>query len=432
MKQRRTAAILLVLALAVSLCACSSESISAFDYSLPADGASGANAVVSVSQVPIPAVPDVVPTQENGVISAAEWEEYYPEIVASMKATADNNPDDRAEYPEENPDIQILYDGMAFSFDYTEAIGHEYTLQDIAATTRPHKLANCLTCKTPDFTALVNNEGQSAYALTFDEVYPSMNENISCYNCHGNTPGTIVLTHDYAANAWNDELEAGTVMANDAACGQCHIEYYFDKETKAASVPYSNLSETHPDAILAYYNETGFVDYTNSNTGVGQIKVQHPEFETVTGEGSVHGSTYSCADCHMGVAYDESGNAYVNHEFTNPQDNEVLMTNTCGTCHGTVAKDLTTLISDIQTEITGRENEVSAILVELNQKLAEAVEAGVMSEEELDEIRALDRDAQFYWDFVYVENSEGCHNSSLSRYCLDKAEEIARQALDML
>ena len=52
-----------------------------------------------------------------------------------------------------------------------------------------------------------------------------------------------------------------------------------------------------------------------------------------------------------------------------------------------------------------------------------------MDEATLAKVRQLDREAQFYWDFVFVENSEGAHNSTLSRECLDKAEDLARQAL---
>ena len=54
------------------------------------------------------------------------------------------------------------------------------------------------------------------------------------------------------------------------------------------------------------------------------------------------------------------------------------------------------------------------------------------SEEELDAVRALARDAQFYWDFVFVENSEGAHNPSLTTECLDKAETLTNEALGML
>lgn len=386
--------------------------------------------ITRVADVPIPDVPDVTTERAHGVISAEEWSSYYPEIYASWKATENNKGTNgsRVAYTEKDPDIQILYQGMGFAFDYTEAIGHVYTLQDIEETTRPHKLANCLTCKTPDYTALVNDMGVDAYSLDFAEVFAQVSESVSCYSCHGSTPGTMVITHDYTRDAMGDEVEAGTMDPINVACGQCHIEYYFDPETKATRAPYDSPNNYDPDSILAYFNGMGFVDFTNENTGVGQIKVQHPEFETFTGAGSVHAGTFNCADCHMGVAYAADGTAYVNHEFSNPQDNAVLMENTCGVCH----PDLSGMIKDIQTEITGREAEISALLVELNQQLAAAIEEGSLSEEDLAKVRSLDRDAQFYWDFVYVENSEGAHNSKLSRDCLDKAESLAKEALALL
>ena len=67
----------------------------------------------------------------------------------------------------------------------------------------------------------------------------------------------------------------------------------------------------------------------------------------------------------------------------------------------------------------------------MTEKLALAVESGEYTEEELNGIRAVARDAQFYWDFVFVENSEGAHNSALDSDCLDKAEALANQAMGM-
>lgn len=388
--------------------------------------------IKNISEIAIPAVPaGVTASRANGVITADEWAAHYPAIYASHVANSNNKGTNgiRAKYPEDNPDIQILYQGMAFSFDYTEAIGHSYTLDDIGETTRPHKLANCLTCKTPDFTALVNAMGTEAYSYEFDTVYPDMSETVSCYTCHGNTPGTIVIEHDYMHEAFQDEIDAGKADPVNVSCAQCHIEYYFDPtDNKATSVPYDSPDNFDPDSILAFYNEIGFVDYTNENTGVGMIKVQHPEFETFTGKGSVHKGSFNCADCHMGVAYDQKGNAYVSHEFTSPLNNEQLLKDTCSKCHNDLAKE----VAAIQEQITGREQEISGLLVELNQKLADAVAKGSKSEAELDELRKLDRDAQFYWDFVYVENSEGAHNSKLDNECLDKAEALAKQALEKL
>ena len=60
------------------------------------------------------------------------------------------------------------------------------------------------------------------------------------------------------------------------------------------------------------------------------------------------------------------------------------------------------------------------------------METGKFSDEDLASIRSLARDAQFYWDFVFVENSDGAHNSALSNDCLDKAEALCGQAMDEL
>ena len=187
-----------------------------------------------------------------------------------------------------------------------------------------------------------------------------------------------------------------------------------------------------PDAILDYYNRTivdgqPFADYTNPRTGVRQIKVQHPEFETYMGAGSVHKDTFTCADCHMGQASTADGTTYISHTWISPLENKTLMENTCAQCH----TDLTGQVRAIQQETERRTYAVGYLLEGLTEKLALAVESGEYTEEELNGIRAVARDAQFYWDFVFVENSEGAHNSALDSDCLDKAEALANQAMGM-
>ena len=408
--------------------------IAVFIVSIYSDGKAKlreAKRVSFISEIEIPEVPDITTDRKTGVITAEEWKAYYPEIYASHALNANNvgsKDGVRHQYPEDNPQIQTLYDGMAFSFAYDEAIGHNATLEDIANTKRPHKLANCLTCKTPDLTALVNSQGKAVYAQAFEDVYAQVEEPVSCYNCHANTPGPVVIVSDYMKTAMGKEIDNKNVDAVNVACAQCHIEYYFDPATKATTAPYTSLANMNPDDILAFYNEIGFSDYTNKNTGVGQIKVQHPEFETYMGEGSVHKGQYNCADCHMGIEYDKDGNPYVDHEFTSPLDNEVLLKNNCSMCH----VDLKAKVEVIQKYTTEYENKVADMLVEVNKKLATALEAGTIDEETASQVKQLDRDAQFYWDFVYVENSEGAHNSALDKQCLQKAEDLAKQALALL
>ena len=86
----------------------------------------------------------------------------------------------------------------------------------------------------------------------------------------------------------------------------------------------------------------------------------------------------------------------------------------------------------IQEEIEGRTIEVAQKLEKLTNALAEAVASGKYTDEQLDPIRMLNRNGQWYWDIIVVENSEGAHNSALSRECLDKAEALIDQALKEL
>ena len=360
------------------------------------------------------------------VMTAQDWAEEYPEIYASYMANNDN--DEVLDHVEEYPMIGVVYEGMAFNKYYGTARGHTYTVEDVTSTGRPHALANCFSCKTPDFTAKVNELGDAAYTMKFEDMLAQVNESISCYNCHANTGDELVVTHTYLSDAIGEELK--DVDAATLACAQCHVEYYFHPTTKATTLPYTSLKTMSPDAILEYYNNTmvngaAFADYTNPRTGVRQIKVQHPEFETFMGEGSVHKDDFTCADCHMSKSVAADGTPYTSHYWMSPLDNEALLEGTCAECHD----NLTAEVAKIQAEAERRTYAIGYELEGLTEKLVLAVESGRYTEEELNAIRELAREAQFYWDFVFVENSEGAHNSALTTQCLNKAEEKLNGAM---
>ena len=357
------------------------------------------------------------------VIKAADWAETYPDVYASYEKNAENK--DIIDHVEEYPMIATVYEGMAFNKFYGSARGHYYTVQDVTSTGRPHALANCFTCKTPDFTVKVNNEGVSAYQIPFEDMLAEVNESVSCYNCHANTGNELVVTHTYLADAMGEEL-AG-LNAETASCAQCHVEYYFAPETKAVTLPYDSMAAMHPDAILEYFEEMQFADYTNPRTGVKQIKVQHPEFETYMGKGSVHASQFSCADCHMEKATNAAGETYTSHYWVSPLASESIQAS-CAACH----PDLSGFVKGIQAKAEERTVAIGTKLETLTNQLADAVAAGTYTEEELDAIRQLNRKGQFYWDFVFVENSEGAHNSRLTTECLDKAEALIDEALTLI
>ena len=362
---------------------------------------------------------------ENGVVSAEAWKEIFPEIYDSYNMTSENEYTISYIADDEDPYLVDIYEGYGFAKDYNSARGHAYCLEDVQGTARPHALANCLTCKTSDYTALVNALGTDAYSMAFEDVVGDMTENVGCYNCHANNAGNageLTVTHDYTVNGLGDEGIDNAILT----CGQCHIEYYFDSETKATSIPYDSVEAMDPEAILAYYNEIGFSDWTQESTGTGMLKAQHPEMETFLGEGGKHAAFgLTCADCHMAVETADDGSTYVSHNLVSPLESDAIL-ETCTQCHGDT--DMAEKVHSIQDEITARETATGNSLSYLKTQLAAAVASGDYTEEELDEIRDLYRSAQWFFDFDYVENSEGAHNSTLANRCLDLADGYIEQA----
>jgi nitrite reductase (cytochrome c-552) len=157
--------------------------------------------------------------------------------------------------------------------------------------------------------------------------------------------------------------------------GTIDNEYFFNGETKATTLPWSGLTQMNPDAILAFYNEKGFKDFENTFSGAPMIKVQHPEFETVLGEGNKMAGmgNYTCNSCHMATTNDESGTEYASHTWQSPLKNAELL-ETCNSCHDTAAQ-----VQAIQTEITAREVAISAKLDTLHKNPGAAAADGSMS-----------------------------------------------------
>lgn len=371
-------------------------------------------------------VPAPAATSNDGTVNAKDWEETYPYIVASMNRMAEN--EYTVDYLEESPYLVNIYEGYGFAKDYKSARGHNYTLEDVAATARPHALANCLTCKTPNLAKMVQDMGDSVYSMDFEEVYAQMEETVSCYTCHGNDAGNggkLVATHTYVTKALGADL--GGIDPAVISCGQCHIEYYFDPESKATTMPYHSAEEMTPAAILAYYDGLGYSDWTQESTGTGLLKAQHPEMETFL-QGK-HASVLNCADCHMELVQEKDGTVYHDHNFVSPLENETLL-KSCAECHGD--RDMVSYVHQIQEEITERETEVGNKLSDFKNALAETVSEGEASEEDLNRVRKLYRDAQWFFDYCYVENAEGAHNSALAKECLNTSESKITEGMTLL
>ena len=378
-------------------------------------------------------VPAPAATSNDGTVNASDWQSTYPYIVATMGANDKNTI--IIDYLEQDPYLVNIYEGFGFAKEYGSARGHEFTLQDVSSTARPHPLANCLTCKTPNFTKLVNDMGVGAYTMGFNDVLATMEENVSCYTCHGNDAGNkgqIVITHSYVHKALGSNVD--TIDPATLSCGQCHIEYYFTPSDKETMMPYAGVATMTPEAILWYYDNmempdgtVGFYDWIQPSTGAKLLKAQHPEMETYLH--GKHAGMLNCADCHMAIEMADDGTVYHSHELVSPLENKTLLS-TCAQCHGDT--DMVSMVRRIQDRVTDRENEVGNKLSRLKDTLAAAVSEGKMSEKNLDEVRKLYREAQWFFDFCYVENSEGAHNSELSIHCLDVSDQRIDEAMSML
>ena len=91
-----------------------------------------------------------------------------------------------------------------------------------------------------------------------------------------------------------------------------------------------------------------------------------------------------------------------------------------------------TFVQNIQARISAEETRVGNLLANFKRALAEANQSGSVSEDRLNKVRELYRKAQWFFDFCYVENSEGAHNSELATRCLNTAEELINQGMALL
>ncbi len=376
-----------------------------------------------------------IPAPEDMILAAENWKEEYPMIYESFIRTS-RVQDHKVEetdlgglhpisYLKKYPNIKILYEGVGFAKEYYVARGHYYALEDVINTARPKPGASCLGCKTADYEKLYVENGQDLFKMDFYETSQKVDNAISCYNCHRNEPGTeIQITAPHFAEGvrkLDNEPKPGTM-----ACAQCHVEYYFEKETGKIVLPWDNGIEI--DEIESYFDEIEHADWIHPRTGTPLIKVQHPEFEMYTG--SVHDKLgTSCADCHMPNVVEE-GQEYRSHWAKSPLK---TVSESCGQCHKEEPDALIANVQGLQKEVEALQVEVSDMLVKIIEDFGQLLEDRKLEDEEIiKELRSLHRKAQYRWDFVFVENSTGFHNVEKAKQTLERAKEYAQQALEII
>lgn len=341
---------------------------------------------------------------------------------------------------EEDPRLKRMWAGYAFSRDFREERGHAYMLEDQTFTERQQvaQPGTCLHCHASLYVPYMKAGNGDLIAgfealnpLPYAEARTHVEYPIACIDCHDpetmrlrvTRPGFIEGMRAYQAGQGVADYDVNTMATRQEmrsfVCGQCHVEYYFRGPEKRLVYPWGNgLRVEH---IYAYYQASGFRDWTHAETGAPVLKAQHPEFE-MWSQGVHARAGVACADCHM--PYLRVGAQKISdHHVRSPLLN---INNACQTCHPVAEDELRARAERIQENTFALRNQAMDALMDLIGDIAAARGRGA-SDADLAAAREMQRRAQFYIDFVEAENSTGFHAPQEAARVLGQALDFARQ-----
>ena len=342
---------------------------------------------------------------------------------------------------EEDPRLKTMWAGYAFAADFREDRGHAYMLDDQTFTERQQvtkQPGTCMHCHASVYVPYKKLGGgdlikgfERMNQMPYAEARKQVTHPIACIDCHD--PATMQLrvtrpgfiegikslkaaqgSPDYDVNkdATHQEMRA-------YVCGQCHVEYYFKGAEKRLTYPWTKGLKA--DEILAYYEETGFKDWTHAETGAPMLKAQHPEFE-MWNQGIHARSGVACADCHM--PYQRVGAMKISdHHVRSPLLN---INRACQTCHHWPEEELRARVEEIQNRTFALRNGAMDVLMALVSDLKKARQAGA-TDAQLEEARLMQRRGQFLLDFIEAENSMGFHAGGEAARILARSIDYLRQ-----
>jgi len=329
---------------------------------------------------------------------------------------------------ERYPAMKRIWAGLAFAIDHNEERGHYYAQIDQRETQRVQVVnqpAACVNCHAAEAPQLIAQMGWAEFNRTpYNDLKDQLHLGSSCADCHDPQTMELRLTRPALINALEqqgiDWTKASRQEMRSLVCAQCHVEYYFQGDDKLLVFPWSRGMRV--EDIEAHVDSYGFKDWTHAETGAPMIKIQHPEYE-LWSTGIHARSGVACADCHM--PYVRDGSVKVSdHWLRSPLVN---LNNACGTCHRQSEEELRNRVLTIQgTTANLLRRSEDAILAAIDAIVA-AKEAGA-TDEQLAEVRQLQRASSLRWDFVSSENSTGFHSPQEAARILAESIDMARQA----
>ena len=151
---------------------------------------------------------------------------------------------------------------------------------------------------------------------------------------------------------------------------------------------------------------------------------------------------YDCADCHMATVKAEDGTVYADHHWISPTENDELIERDCKSCHADLKAEVKAWQDEIDGATTVLGQRCEKFIQNLESKVAtmqddpnKPGEQALMLDEAfaksngidaktLERLQWIQRASCYYWNLDAAENSEGAHNPTYYRYCLDKGNEL--------
>ncbi|HVR69846.1 MAG TPA: ammonia-forming cytochrome c nitrite reductase subunit c552, partial [Vicinamibacteria bacterium] len=342
---------------------------------------------------------------------------------------------------EEDPRLVTMWAGYAFSVDFREERGHAYMLDDQTFTERQAVVTQpgtCMHCHASVYVPYKKLGGGDLVAgfetmnqMPYSEARTLVEHPVACIDCHdsqtlqlritrpGFLEGIRALKASQGIEGYDPNKMATRQEMRAYVCGQCHVEYYFKGPEKRLVYPWAKGIQV--EEIQAYYDESGFADWTHARTRAPVLKAQHPEFE-MWSQGIHARSGVACADCHM--PYERVGAQKVSdHHVRSPVLN---LNHACQTCHRWPEDELRARVETVQERVHGMRDRAMTALVDLIGDIQAAQAAGAPAAD-LDQARKLQRAAQFYLDFVEAENSTGFHAPGEAQRILGDSIDFSRQ-----
>jgi nitrite reductase (cytochrome c-552) len=413
-----------VVAVSVALAGCRSESIDVEEprgTDLPSDTFHST------------AFEDEFPLQFDSYLSNVQVEDYISKLTVEVE-----------------PDLPILWSNLAFSKSYNYPRGHTYGLEDVLATPRigDASIGSCMTCKSTAVPTLLEEFGDDYWSASFNEdLRPRVVElaeegqderlgefghmAIGCSDCHDPQTMDLRITRPSLLEALErqgvDILEASKNDMRALVCAQCHVEYYFDADTKQVTFPWDR--GLRPEDMWEYKEqeayEAGFeADWIHGVSGAPMLKAQHPEYE-LWSHGTHGEAGVTCADCHMPYLRVD-GRKISQHFWGSPlEDTE----QSCRTCHADrTASQLRQRVYDIQERHLSAMEETQERSVQAHYYVNRLITAGA-DEETIEEAQHLVRKGQWFWDIIAAENSDGFHNPHGSMDAMRESSDASNEAV---